>query len=451
MQKASSASTARRAAYDLTLTLSQTNASGAPLREVWRYEGLTRRDPTLQCYSGFSQRSGSLQLHVALDGFPQQGGPFVVAAFASRDLGMGWWVDKADFAPPALSWFGPDPQTAGNLHALLYQTDPTGLPIAYQSHALAQAQIGGAPTDVTLSFPSSTIPSIMLSGRVTGPHERARSDLLVQHFADGTELTIPLSIQALDTFSYLAPSLPDSSTTVVVREGGSSPPYAAAVIEGGASERSDLSLEIPRTPQLTAPGDGKSGVDETTDFGWTLSEPRVAMLVAYSDNLGDILYVVTDSTETRLPTGAAFGYTVPAGTSFSWYVYTRDATSIDDVTADADHTLLTTQWTTGHYAASIPRTFVTAELRRVLCGKHDRLRADQPSALARADLREHQPAELRARRRGVHARNQRRDRGLQSRRIRGRARAFPAGTRAAPERAYLARIGHDGVRAEVLR
>jgi hypothetical protein len=347
--------------YDLTLTVSHTNASGAPLREAWRYEGITRRDPTIQCFSGFGYRNANIQLHVALDGFPQPSGPYVVAAFGSRDFGLGWWVDSAEFVPPVLSWFGPDFQTTGNLHALLYQTDSTGLPSGYRSHTVAPAQLGNTTTDVTLSFPVGEIPSIKLSGQVSGPHERARNDLLVQHFADGTELTVPLSIQSLDTFSYLAPRLPDSSTTVVMREGSLSPPYAAAVIEGATSDRGDLWLEIPRTPQPTAPGDGKSGVDETTAFAWTLSEPRVAMLVAYSSSLADILYVVTTNTEAQLPTGAAFGYTVPAATSFSWYIYTRDATSIDDVTADASHTLLSNRWTTGHYAASVQRTFVTAE------------------------------------------------------------------------------------------
>lgn len=347
--------------YDLTLTVSHTNASGAPLREAWRYEGITRRDPTIQCLSGFGYRNANIQLHVALDGFPQPAGPYLVAAFGSRDYGMGWWVDRADFVPPTLSWFGPDLETTGNLHALLYQTDNTGIPIGYHAHTALPAQLGNTTTDVTLSFPAGQIPSIRLSGQVSGPHERARNDLLVQHFADGTELTVPLSIQSLDTFSYLAPRLPDSSTTVVMREGSLSPPYAAAVIEGVTSDRGDLSLEIPRTPQLTAPGDGKSGVDETTAFSWTLSEPRVAMLVAYGSSLADILYVVTANTEAQLPTGAAFGYTVPAATSFTWYVYTRDATSIDDVTADASHTLLADHWTTGHYAASVPRTFVTAE------------------------------------------------------------------------------------------
>jgi hypothetical protein len=347
------------ASYDLTLTVATTNALGTAFREIWRYEGLTRRDPTIQCFSGFSYRSANLQLHVAMPGYPQAGGPLVVAGFASPDYIGSWYLDKRDFVPPLLTWSGPEPTTAGQVHALAYHSDALGVPTAFDAYEVVPAQLGAAATDLTLGLAPSEVPGITLSGRVAGPGERARSDLVVQHFPDGAELAIPM--RSGEAFTYRAPALPDSSTTLVLREGGFTPPYASAVIEGFTSDRSDLALEIPRTPQLTAPGDGKSAVDQSTAFRWLLGEPRLAMLIAFNASSTDVLYVVTEDTETQLPLDGSFGYTPPAGTSFSWYVFTRDATSIDDVTADASHSLLASRWTTGHYAASVPRTFVTAE------------------------------------------------------------------------------------------
>lgn len=39
------------ATYDLVLTVSPLPAAGLARHAVWRYEGLTRRDPTVQCFT----------------------------------------------------------------------------------------------------------------------------------------------------------------------------------------------------------------------------------------------------------------------------------------------------------------------------------------------------------------------------------------------------------------
>lgn len=350
------------AVYDIAFTVTRTNAAGTPMREVWRYEGLTRRDPTLQCYSGFAYHDSSLAMHVELDGFGQSGGPVVFAGFGSPDYVNSWWLDQADFLAEHLGWFGPGSETSGSLHAIAYEVDALGAPLRYLSYASVPVTLGAGQADVTLALSTEALPAFAVAGSVSGPGERTRSDLLVEHFTDGTELTLPVNSHGGESFSYLAPRLPAATTTLVALEGNvASTPYAVAVVTGLSTDRAGLALEIPRTPALTAPGDGKSDVDAETVFSWTLEQPRLAMFVAYTASAADTMYVVTSQTQVTLPVGPTIAYEPPAGASFTWYVYTRDAASTDEVTAGIDSTLLRSQWTTGQYAASVSRSFVTAQ------------------------------------------------------------------------------------------
>lgn len=259
--------------------------------------------------------------------------------------------------------------TTGTAHAFLVSTE-RGVPTEYLAHATAGNVLMTADMtgQMTLDLGGEKPEVGMITGTVTGPAlGQRRNEVYLRFNGDDTALQLVNQWEAVDSFTYPVPSLPDSKLTVVAKSGSTPGGFGAAYAEvepGGPA----LALELPALPLLAAPEEGKANVDGSSTFQWN-SDARVFVLAARAVDFFDSIYVVTESKQARLPIGAELGYTPRANAAFEWSVEVHDAyTSVDEATGPAGHlsaygtdVLRGPRRGAGKYAQSVPRLFTTPQ------------------------------------------------------------------------------------------
>lgn len=352
------------ASYDVTLLIQTTIRNGAASL-VWQFQGLHRRDPTLQVYRGLPERYGEVMIHADNATFPLPSGHTIYAGWSSPDGDFGLELSSQDTHYLSPEWTGPA-MTQGTAHALWVNT-ANGVPTEYFAHSatsvLMTADMTGQATfDLSGDKPATGVVSGTVTGHALG---NRRNEAYLRFTGDNAALQLVNQWDATDSFMYTLPSLPDSKLTVVAKSvampGGMAAAYAE--VEAGAAA---LALELPALPTLAAPDDGKANVDGSNMFQWN-SDAHVFLLAARSVDYYDSVYVVTSAKQTRLPIGADLGYTPRANAAFEWSVEVHDAyASVDDATgangflsAYAGDTLRGPRRGAGTFAQSVPRVFTT--------------------------------------------------------------------------------------------
>jgi hypothetical protein len=318
--------------YDITLHI-QTTVNNGAASFVWQFQGLTRRDPTLQVYRGLPERSGYLALNAQNLTFPLPMGQSITYGWSSPE-GDSRYQDAVTEGVTQLSfvWSGAT-MTSGTIHALLI-SETDGLPsdyLAYDTQSLAIT--ADTMTEIGFDLGTAKPSNDVVRGTVTGLAEERRNELYLRFPDDNTSLPLIDQWDAEDSFTYTVPSLPGATLTVVaknvVNPGGMAAAYAE--IEPGA----DANLALPALPILVGPEQDKTGVDGTTLFQWN-GEPRVYVLWANSVTDNDKIYVVTRDNQARFPIGAEYGYTPRAGAQFVWSLEVHDNyASVDEATSEA--------------------------------------------------------------------------------------------------------------------
>lgn len=334
----------------------------------WRFEHLTRRDPTLQVYGGLQQREATLlaQPNVELD--------------SSDLIGVGI---ATDYANPSTSmngptyltpdWRGPA-QALGNLHALWWSTDPTTeLPTDYLGYfSTSVALTDGEETQVTLELDSGAdLDMGNVAGNILYDTGVSRSNSVFVQFQDGASFQlVEDSDPEPSDFLYLVPSLPDASIILAASEGpGWGESYAMAHKRGIAPGTLDVNLTLPTPPEHTRPLAGDDSVTWNTEFSWTLTGPnKVVVLHAVDLSYQQEVFVVTDRPTTHLPTFDNFE--LRKGGEHTWQVETHmECASVDEcageegfldplVNADSG---IAKRFRDGSYTTSGTRGFVIAE------------------------------------------------------------------------------------------
>jgi hypothetical protein len=358
------------ATYDIGLLITSSDYGNRPVNTAWQFQGLTRRDPTLQVYDGLAWQAVNLTVQIQNTTFPLADTQRVYAAFGGVDGDFTAGIGEASASIPNSYWKGPA-TIQGAEHGLRMTIDATTeLPVSYQAHAVRPLTLSvGQTSQVTLDLAGASLPSGAVSGHVTQAGGRARENWAVLRWTDGAVMTVAYDdAPKSDAFTYLVPTLADSSVSIIALAGSvDAPPYAAAFVDNLAAGQGDVTLNLPAWPTQAAPADAKTSVDGTTLFQWT-GEPNVYVLVTKTERENDAIYVVTKELQTKLPVTPQFAYAPPANTKFTWHVETHGSfLSVDDATAEAglisgfhDERLHYPKHGTGSYAASADRKFTTA-------------------------------------------------------------------------------------------
>lgn len=336
------------ATYDVSMVYTYTSEFQV---SAWAYLGLTRRDPTLQMYVGSVRRNGDLD--VTFVPKPTLGANQKIAvAIGGKDGAEIYDPVPASGTSEFPDWYGP--ATASQTgHGLLWQTTATAakLPTSYIAYKSALLQLGETDTTtLTLDLSPTTISSANIVGKVTPAGNSTRHNSMFLRFTSNATIQLVKEASAPDNFSYLAPSIPNSTLMVAADEGFAYEGYAVAYVDGLApGAKPELTIPTPMT--LAAPSGANVGTGTRFSFGGDTAGPYVVNL--YSQDPDDpnappsryqSVYVVSAKKQFDLPTFLGGGFTLYPNRRYIWTVATHGAYASMDALANEDGFLDPFSW-----------------------------------------------------------------------------------------------------------
>ncbi|GEM_PF-701612 len=356
------------AVYDASLMIEITQ----PRREVygWVYQGLTRRDPTLQVYRGLPQWDATTTFNAEdWEGGDNQ---TLMLSVVGPDGHNQFSTTNPNYTTFP-TWRGPA-TTNATVHSLVVVSDPeTDLPINYLAYDSSPVSLAGdEPRTVTLDLSPDEIPVGFLLGTVTAPNLAGRENRVFVRFPTGGSIQVVRDTDAGNNLSYLVPTLPGGSITVSASEGTRSyTGFSLVHRDGLAANGEPVALTVPEPSVLLLPADGATAVDSTTQFAFSGSSASGAYLVAMSSySYYSGLFIVTGREEFTIPEVVGGAFELISDDLTEWYVETHgDWTDVDamagpggfmDAFASDGATPIGPRLGNGAYTASVSRYFTTA-------------------------------------------------------------------------------------------
>lgn len=358
------------ASYDVSLDIEF--QQGAQHRSFgWVYQGLTRRDPTLQVKWGLPFRSGQTEL--APPGVTVGAGEKISVTMGGKDGNTNTTLPTTG-ANPYAYWEGTETTSSAVAHALYWQYDPdTELPTNYFDYTSSSILLNENETaKLGLTLTKGTLTTGNLQGTAT-PVGSDRKDQVWIHFTNGALMTLVAETGGAN-FSYLVPTLPKSSLTMAASEGD---PYwgeCGIVVADGLTATSKPAFDIPKPVKLTAPADELQNVNEATVFSFSTSANPGPYVVQFNnvDTAGPFqtIYVVTDKAQLSIPPVIGGGMQLKANNLIQWRVATHGAyASVDEMAGPGGGLQPFNDYGIemdgiprdgGKFTASFSRTFTTA-------------------------------------------------------------------------------------------
>lgn len=285
--------------YDVMIDLQISRFGSGVGRYGWVYQGLTRRDPTLQLYGGLSLRSANVLYS-----------PTNVTAGTDRTLGIAMGGDFAtayregsNAVHTSFSYFGPA-QITMRAHALQWEV-VSGVPASYTAYdetSLLAFDSESGETEVALDMTEAAVDSGVISGTVSSVTSDNRYNTVYLRFASNAVIELVNQSPTDDSnFTYTVPNIPGSEIVVAAHEGYWSGEARSVAYQHGISPgQTSIELDIPAPPTLTAPAPGTT-LDDETEFRWS-SGASTFVWVFESYGYYNGLYVVTASKTITVPT-----------------------------------------------------------------------------------------------------------------------------------------------------
>jgi hypothetical protein len=330
------------ASYDLSLLI---EGSG------WVYQDLTRRDPTLQVYRGHAYHYSYVDVTSsnATLGVNDQ-----LSLSAGTATGTYEYADIGIDSSVSLraEWEG-GTSIASTLHGLEWTKNAaTDLPSAYKAYdSKPLALASGVDAALTLNLMPKAITSQAITGtvtpRATPIYNGSRTNSVFVRFSSGGSIQVVEHKPTLDSFSYLVPTLADSSITVAAWEGSYYGPLGLAHRDGLSPGAAVEALEIPAPPSLLTPPGGATGVDENTSFSFKASPDNAGafVVIIHSLDTDKRLFIVTTRQKlTRLPSVVDGAWLLEHGSGagtpaeYEWWVETHGSfATVDAMTGPAGY------------------------------------------------------------------------------------------------------------------
>jgi hypothetical protein len=285
------------------------------------------------------------------------------SSYDSRDI-WGYWV-----GPPTIAW---------GVHGLLFRRSTDGVPLGYDAYDSFTTTVTDQDVrDVTFDFTAATLDTGTVSGDITSTASAVRNDILFLRFASGAAMPVASIYDVQGAYSYLLPTLPESSVTIAASYGPVDGPYAIAYRDGAVPGDTGIDFEIPPVAAtVVSPNDGATNVTGATTFFFNKQDPDVgAFLVVIggrSSNDGTGLYIVTSKSQFKLSEVpvVAGAFSLTNNSEYAWWVESHGRPASVDAMAGPDGGLdsFGLHYTEpagpsrgeGTYTSSITRTLTTA-------------------------------------------------------------------------------------------
>ncbi len=359
------------ATYDLAFTIT-TTVSNTPANIGWLFQGLTRRDPTLQIYNGTQSRNTDVNFNVTGVTFPLAATQSLAVDIAVKNGEDNLTLDvpMTDYGP--VQWTGPA-STQGFAHALLWTfSGAQSLPTKYtqtDSHAVTLTE--GTPPTVSFALGTTVLDpgpgSGTLKGTVSSPTTTNRENDVFVRFTDNAAIQVVKDGAPAASYSYVVPSITGATITVAAATGDSFlTPYAVVHQDGLAMGQTAPLMTIPTAPSLVGPVDSATATSSTT-FKWS-GTPNVYVFTVNFTQTYDVMHIVTTKTQAPLPSFAASSFTIPPGTDCTWFVETHGTYATVDAATTSSGFLDSMAYGmvrgprrgTGSYTDSETRSFTTS-------------------------------------------------------------------------------------------
>jgi len=354
--------------YDVALVPSLSSSTRG-----WIFQGLTRKDPTLQIDEGFDYRQGDTYATTTGVTLPITGQAIGYAFGSPHGSYSGFIYDS----PENLYWvyyYGP-PMTQGAGHALRWTVDPVSdFPVLYKAYDTVPLAMVEYPATVNFNLAlgdDANFGTGTISGNVT-TGASARENHVYVRFQDGAAIhVVDDQAPATGNYSYKVPaSLPEPDITVAAVAGdlGYSP-IAVVHRDDVAPGQTGVNLTIPSPQALLAPVDAATATANTS-FTWT-GAAGVSVFSILIDpantNVPTTMHIVTAAKTVRLPSFPAASFTIPPSKECFWWVESHGSVATVDAAAGptgflaafTHHTLEGPRRGGGSYTESIHRSITS--------------------------------------------------------------------------------------------
>jgi len=311
----------------------------------WVYQGLTRRDPTLQVYSGLERQSGNVSITPTHADVTLTTGRTQSVSFGGPD---GNWdftdVSAQGYGQTSVGWRGP-PMTQQTVHGLIFSQDPTSnLPTGYAAYDAKPIALNGAVSDispVTLDMSAKTIVSGNITGTVTPAGFDTRANHVFLQFTSNAFIQL-VEDSGPNTFTYQVPTIAESTVTFTASEGQSDyGAFAVAHQDALAAGATGVAVTIPKpsTHLALIPATAVNKVDANTQFSFQAGAGSSGLFVIRFDDADsssaktDGLFIVTAKKSLKLPKVANDTFALIPATSYYWRVETHGALANADAAA----------------------------------------------------------------------------------------------------------------------
>lgn len=330
------------ATYDVSLFV---------LGDGWVFQDLTRRNPTLQVYQGHPNHYTYVDV---TSGQAVKDTNDQLSLAAGTATGSKEYADIGIDSSVSLSpeWDGPT-STTSTIHGLEWTKNAaTELPVSYKAYDSKPLPLAASVDGmITLAMAPKTITSKAITGSVTARATQigggARNNSVFVRFGSGASIQVVDHTPTTPAFSYVVPTLADSSVTFAAWEGTYEGPLGMVHRDGLSPGAVIDPVAIPAPPGTLTLSGGFSNVDEKTTFSFKASADNAGPFVVILNSLdtGSHLYIVTSRQKiVGLPNvvdGAWFlehASGTATATQYEWWVETHGAfANVDDMTGPAGY------------------------------------------------------------------------------------------------------------------
>lgn len=248
----------------------------------WVFQGLSRRDPTLQVTRAFSSRETRFVITQTHGDFTSSDAKWLLA-FGS-DSGTYVASSESNGIDVRPEWQGPS-TNEWTVHSL-FLTRTGDLPTAYTAyqHEAVPSTDGDAGHYLEMDLTPQSISSGNITGSVIQNTGVGRANSVFVRFTSGGALPIVDAVAtSVAPYSYIVPQLANGSITVAaIEDDFNADTYAVAHRDGHGPGDTGVDLEIPVPAVPITPTSGNTSVSDTTTFSFGAGDP---------DNSGYLIHI----------------------------------------------------------------------------------------------------------------------------------------------------------------
>jgi hypothetical protein len=328
--------------YDVSLAF-EFAVNAFPRLHGYSFQGLTRRDPTIQVRQGLEIRSATIVVKPSNITIAE--GEKVLMAVGGEDGNTSLGNVGQNGKQTSAYWESAD-TTQQTVHGLYVTAaaDSGSPPTAYKGYGSALVALSDSASGPTDAPPIDLTTLVNISsgnvqGTVTPGGGTDRANMVFLRFSTGATLQL-LEDEGPNTFTYLVPSIPSSSVTVAASEGYDDyfGPFAVAHADGlAASDKPTLKIPTPAT--LTKPAVNAMNITDQTEFAFTSPASNPGPFVVKFENQDmsegapyQYLWVITAKKTVTIPKVLDGGFELAPGNYHCWNVQTHGKfASVDEM------------------------------------------------------------------------------------------------------------------------